>query len=211
MKVKLPIFILVMSMLIALNVKSQNMEQTAESHKLEIEKFRTNKDKKMLDPGLSPLVQDQIEGFKELSYFPINLNYQFEGKVTIDESHKEVSLTTNSGNKINLIMYGVVSFKIDGKSFELTIFQNKNLPEFGENNNQLFIPFTDMTSGKETNDGGRYLAVDMPDAKNVIILDFNKAMNPYSAYNGDSVSVISPEQNSLINLMLTGERKYEDR
>ncbi len=211
MNFKLPVSILVLSMLLTLTVISQVTEQTKETHMKNIETDRTNKDQQMLNVETSPFSQDQLNKFNGLSYYPINYDYLIDGKFVAAEISKEVNLMTSTGSKIRLIESGVVTFKLDGKSVSLTVYQNNNLPEFGDNKQQLFIPFTDLTSGKETNGGGRYLAVDLPNQGNTMVLDFNKAMNPFSAYNNSNPGVISPEANNLINTMATGERKYEDR
>lgn len=211
MKVKLSVSFLVLGMLLTQNLISQVTEQTKESNMKEIETFRTSKDKQMLNAESSPLSQDQINKFNGLSYYPINYDYLIDGKFVAAESQNEVNMMTSTGSKISLIKYGVVTFNIDGKPVSLTVYQNKNLPEFSGNNKQLFIPFTDLTSGKETNNEGRYLPVDIPVDGSTMVLDFNQAMNPFSAYNNSNASVIPPQENSLINTMATGERKYEDR
>lgn len=211
MKLNLSVSILALSMLLTQNLFSQVIEQTEESYMKDIETYRTNKDQQMLNNETSPLTQSQMDNFNGLSYYPVNINYQIKGEFVANETPKEVNLMTSAGSKVSLIEYGVVTFKFEGKSLSLTVYQNNNLPEFGDNSQQLFIPFTDLTSGKETNAGGRYLAVDMPGNDNSMVLDFNKAMNPFSAYNDSNVSVIPPQANSLINTFAIGERKYEDR
>jgi uncharacterized protein (DUF1684 family) len=47
----------------------------------------------------------------------------------------------------------------------------------------LFIPFTDATSGEETYESGRYIDLEINDiANDKVLIDFNKAYNPYCAY-----------------------------
>jgi len=211
MNFKLFACILVLSMLLAQIVNSQETELTKKSHMKTIETDRANKDQQMLNAETSPFSEDQLNKFDGLSYYPISYDYLIDGEFVAAETSKEVNLMTSTGSKISLIEYGVVTFNIEGKSASLTVYQNNNLPEFGDNKQQLFIPFTDLTSGKETNAGGRYLAVDMPNQENTMVLDFNNAMNPFSAYNSSIPGIITPEANNLINTMATGERKYEDR
>lgn len=211
MNLKFSVSILVIAMLLTQNLFSQVTEQTKESHMNNIETNRTNKDQQMLNAESSPLTQNQKDKFDGLSYYPVSYNYRIEGNFIANETPKEVNLMTSTGSKISLIEYGVVNFDIDGKSISLTVFQNKNLPEFSNKSEQLFIPFSDLTSGKETNAGGRYLAVDISGDRNSMVLDFNNAMNPYSVYNDKYVSVIPPTINNVKNFIATGERKYEDR
>ena len=211
MKTKLFLPLLFLSTFYIHSAMSQTNEETVILHRDGIENLRTTKDQQMLQAESSPLTSNQIENFKGLSYFPIDINYQVEAQLKLEENQREVSLTTTSGGKIELIKFGTATFNFEGKSYSLTIFQNKNLPEFADNKKQLFIPFTDLTSGNETNEGGRYLPVDEPEEGNTIILDFNKAMNTYSAYNDEYFSIVPLPENVMSQTIVSGERKYEDR
>ena len=62
--------------------------------------------------------------------------------------------------------------------------------------NSLFVPFTDLTNGKETYGGGRYMDVEIPEGDS-IVLDFNKAYNPYCAYSTNYSCPIPPKENDL--------------
>jgi uncharacterized protein (DUF1684 family) len=182
-----------------------------EEYKAEIENFRVQKDLQLKEGDSSPLSDEQIENFQGLSYFPIDFKYSLSAQFVPDEQQREISLTSSDGNKINLVKHGTVNFELDGKSYSLTVFRNNNLPEMGSDKNQLFIPFSDNSTGSETNTEGRYLLIDSVEEEGSINLDFNKAMNPYSAYNSSYISIIPPAENSLSTVVATGERKYEDR
>lgn len=210
MKMKLLVPTFLLCIFFTQIVYSQVDEQTINAHKDDVESYRSDKNEQMLKAESSPLSQDQIDSFNGLSYYPIDIKYKIEAEFTIDEQQKKVSLTTTSDGEIKLVKYGTVTFNYEGKSISLTVYQNNNLPEFADSK-QLFIPFTDLTTEKETNNGGRYLAVEMPQEGNTMILDFNKAMNPYNAYDSSYASVIPPVENSFQQFMATGERKYEDR
>jgi uncharacterized protein (DUF1684 family) len=60
----------------------------------------------------------------------------------------------------------------------------------------LFLPFSDATNGNETYSGGRYIDLRIPTSDSVLI-DFNKAYNPYCAYNPKYSCPIVPKQNRL--------------
>jgi len=53
------------------------------------------------------------------------------------------------------------------------------------------------TSGRETYGAGRYLDSEMP-KNGKVVLDFNKAHNPYCALNPYSSCPIPPKQNTLL-------------
>jgi hypothetical protein len=117
----------------------------------------------------------------------------------------------SGGGKVKFEEFGTVSFKLLDKTFTLSIFKNQNLPEFTENPDQLFIPFKDATSSNETYTNGRYLPVSISSNETEVVIDFNRAINPYRAYNEAFVSV-NPASSPLLEIsMISGERRYEDR
>ena len=71
--------------------------------------------------------------------------------------------------------------------------------------NSLFLPFTDQTNGKELYGGGRYMDVEIP-LSDAIILDFNKAYNPYCACSDRYSCPIPPQENDLQIPILLGEK-----
>ena len=65
-------------------------------------------------------------------------------------------------------------------------------------NNELFLPFNDLSNGKESYGGGRYMNVKIPEAgADTLILDFNQTYNPYCAYNKKYSCPIPPRENNL--------------
>ncbi len=177
-----------------------------------IDNYRDTKNQLMMNPATSPLTADQIKRFKGLNYFASDSKYTINARFTAEAGQSVVSLNTSSGGKIDLIKHGMASFNWQGKPQTLAVFRNKSLAEFVANSLQLFIPFSDLTSGNETFKGGRYLPVDAPIAgTNTMVLDFNKAMNNFNAYNDNHLGVSPPAANVLVITMDSGERKYEDR
>jgi uncharacterized protein (DUF1684 family) len=90
---------------------------------------------------------------------------------------------------------------VDGRPTRITLFTS---PEMHE----LFLPFRDATSGRETYGAGRYLEVDPPDADGRVVVDFNLAYNPYCAYNPDWSCPIPPGENWLDVPIRAGERTF---
>jgi len=211
MKTKLILSLLFLSVFFVQQLVCQTEEEIINSHKEEIQNFRNTKDQQMTDSQSSPLSTEQIGRFEGLDYFPIDIKYKVDAQLVVEESQNEVSLNTSSGEKIDLVKYGTVTFNYKGETYTLTVFQNKNLPEFGDNSQQLFIPFTDRTTGRKTNEGGRYLAIEVTGEANTVVVDFNMALNPYSAYNSQYSSIVPPAENTLGPSMSSGERKFEDR
>lgn len=195
-------------------MKTNTSTLTEESdllRKAEIENYRLLKDQKLGNPSISPLSSEKIQSFTGLKYFEIDFKFSFRGIIKRNEPGKLVELPMSGGTKLKFEEFGTVSFNLLDKTFSLSIFKNQNLPEFNENPDQLFIPFKDATSGNETYANGRYLPVSIAADETEVIIDFNQAFNPYSAYNEAFVSVIPSSSPLLAVSMISGERRYEDR
>lgn len=185
--------------------------QSQSNYPAQIQAERNAKNLKFETPGQTPLNATQIGDFSGLSYFAIDTNARIQATYNRAESPKEVSLATTAGTKIKLLKVGTVTFTYDKKPYTLDVFQNKNLPEFGNDNSILFIPFTDPTNKTETFSNGRYLQIALPTNASTVVLDFNTVENPYNAYNKTLVSVVAPPGNEIMSAVNTGERKFEDR
>ena len=73
----------------------------------------------------------------------------------------------------------------------------------------LFIPFGDATSGLTSYGGGRYMDFTLADIKdNTLVIDFNKAYNPYCAYTIGYNCPIPPKENLLTEAINAGEKNY---
>ena len=105
-------------------------------------------------------------------------------------------MPTTTGRESTEVVYGIAKFTLNGKDHELEIYQSPELITQAEYEDYLFLPFTDNTNGEETYGGGRYLDLRIPKG-NKIILNFNKAYNPYCAYNTNYSCPITPRENYL--------------
>src|SRR4051812_14133673 len=93
--------------------------------------------------------------------------------------------------------YAELEFTLQGKAFKLAVYQSSDLMKNVIYKNYLFLPFKDLSSGKETYGGGRYIDLELPVKDNVITLDFNKAYNPYCAYSTKYSCPLVPSENML--------------
>ena len=107
-------------------------------------------------------------------------------------------------------VFGTATFKIKGKNYSLNIYQSQDLMTNPQYKNYLFLPFTDLTSGNETYVSGRYIDLMIEDVKNnKVVLDFNKAYNPYCAYvSGKYNCPIPPKENALPVAIKAGEKAF---
>lgn len=177
----------------------------------EIEEYQHKQNLKFHDANQSPLTKEDLKSFKELDFFPINKKYKVVAKLekTVDAPVFEMPTTTD--RKPLYIKYGTVTFTIDGVEQKLPIYKNKDLYIAPQYINFLFLPFTDKTSGNGSYGGGRYLDLLTTDEKpdGTIVIDFNKAYNPFCAYNDSFSCPITPKENALSIEILAGVKNYK--
>jgi uncharacterized protein (DUF1684 family) len=71
----------------------------------------------------------------------------------------------------------------------------------------LFIPFRDLTSGSTTYSGGRYVAA-ATNGGGMVTIDFNRAINPYCAYDPEFSCPLPPAENWLAFPVEAGELDF---
>lgn len=155
------------------------------------------------DPS-SPLKESQKESFSGMQYFPPSEDYAFYAEFSKNVNPDTVQLLTSKGSeKRAMLRYGTFTFhEQDGSTFSLTGFRSSQ-----QEDDVIFIPFKDKTNGFETYDAGRYLEVDEISGSEEYLLDFNRAYNPYCAYNKDYVCPLVPKENILSISIKAGEKR----
>lgn len=168
-----------------------------------LEALRLEKDRFFRRSPDSPLTPSQQAAFPGLRYFPLDPDAVF--KVTVQEfdEQSKVPIATSSGQIYDYIRFGEVKFDYFGTPCRLTVYR---ADEYDDN---LFIPFSDETSGKLTYGSGRYIELIEGD-DGTYLLDFNRAYNPYCAYNSDWTCPIPPAENRLPVEIEAGEAAYEE-
>ncbi len=188
---------------------SQVSNDSIDSYNTSIEKHRKGKNIKLMYTEGTPLKPEQQKNFKGLNYFPTSMDYLVEASLTKAPEQKTVVLKTSTERAPEYIQYGFVTFSLNGQELKLTAYQSKKLVDVKSDENYLFIPFRDGTSGKECYGGGRYVDCEIPEEGNTVLIDFNKAYNPYCAYNPRYSCVIPPEENRLSVRIEAGEKEFE--
>jgi uncharacterized protein (DUF1684 family) len=111
-----------------------------------------------------------------------------------------VNLPTNKEKDRKYVKYGQFKFKWEGEECILQIYR----PLGG---GELFLPCKDKTSRTETHPEGRYLYVEpMPGGK--VLIDFNRAYNPFCQYNEKYTCPFAPQENWLEIPIQAGERRF---
>lgn len=170
----------------------------------ELTEFRAEKDAFFREHPSSPLTASQRATFRGLAYFPENQDLIVRTSLETDgvDRDETIVMQTTTGGEQTYHRAGVVRFEVDGQPAQVTLYSS---PEMHE----LFVPFRDATSGKETYGAGRYLEVEPPDARGNVVIDFNDAYNPYCAYNPEWSCPIPPGENWLPVAIRAGERNFE--
>src|SRR5579859_3624772 len=165
----------------------------------ELESFRKDKDEFFGHDHGSPLTPAQQRTFKGLAYYPENP--QLVVRATIDREVEPgvVRMQTTQGREQEYRRYGVVRFQVDGQPAQVTLYSS-------DGSHELFVPFRDATSGRETYAAGRYL--DLHSHGDEIVIDFNYAYNPYCAYNPDWSCPLAPAENWLKVPIRAGEKDF---
>jgi len=105
--------------------------------------------------------------------------------------------------------YGRLTFAIRDTVVHLMVYQSQALMQKEGTRDYLFIPFTDATSGIDSYGAGRYIDCAISDLKGgSLVLDFNKAYNPYCAYAAGYNCPIPPRENNMPVAIQAGEKNY---
>ena len=147
---------------------------------------------------------------KFLQFFPIDETYRVVGNFEKAKDSKWFLMETSGHEKKMYRVYGTISFTIHDTTATLNVYQAQNLMSDPKYKDYLVLMFTDKTSGDESYDVGRYLDLTTGDIKNnKVVIDFNKAYNPYCAYEKDKYNCpIPPKENNLPIAILAGEKAY---
>ena len=182
---------------------------TVKSDKLaEILKFQQELNAEFKDPETSPLADRFRIDFETLDFFAPDTNYVIEAEFIRTPEALPFSMPTTTDRESTEVLYGIAKFWLNGEERQLEIYQTPELITQEKYKDYLFLPFTDATNGNETYGGGRYLDLRIPEG-NTIVLDFNKAYNPYCAYNKKYSCPLVPSINNLDTEVRVGVKAFE--
>ncbi|MGB0895747.1 MAG: DUF1684 domain-containing protein [Flavobacteriaceae bacterium] len=158
--------------------------------------------------GQSPLKEEDRKQFKSLEFFEIDLKYRVKATLKRTPESTFFNMKTTTSRVSEERIYGVVTFKIDGKTYNLNVYQGKQLMTTEDYADYLFLPFLDDTNSFTTYGGGRYLDLRIPKG-NELTIDFNKAYNPYCHYNTKYSCPIVPPENYIAVKINAGVKAFK--
>ena len=162
----------------------------------EIEKYQEELNASYRNPEESPLEPEDLAAFSGLPFFPINEKYRVVARFVRTPGSKPFKMATSTGRLPIYEKYGEAHFELDGKKVVVPIYQNHELRETEKYKDYLFLPFKDQTNGDTSYGGGRYVELSIPEG-DTIVIDFNKAYNPYCAYSARYSCPIPPKENRI--------------
>jgi len=201
-----------------LELSTKAEENPMEGREEKVKAFRAKKDQFFKEDSQSPLKEADRKKFKGLLYYPVNLKYTMVGSIERFPTEPKplyINLPTSKGREKKYVKYGRFRFKWEGKEYVLHIYR----PLGG---GELFLPFKDKTSGKETYSEGRYLYVEtmlggsesvgttpVPGTRTEkVLIDFNRAHNPFCEYNEKYTCPFAPKENWLDIPIPAGEKHF---
>ena len=169
-------------------------------------RFRAEKDSFLRAFPRSPIKKEDRRTFRHLNYYEPNPKFVVMATLTRNVNPPHITITTTTGSSRDALKHGILEFVLLGQKHRLAVYKFTDQLD-GDPNSHLFVPFTDSTSGRETYGAGRYLDLDENETGEHI-LDFNRAYNPYCAYNEDYSCPIPPQENRLSTAITAGEKKF---
>ena len=169
-----------------------------------LSRFRAEKDEFFRTSHGSPFSHQEAAAFPGLKYFDPEPRFCFEAKLQRYANPESLMLATSKGTRQLFNRVGYFDLIIDGAPVRIHAYQSAE-----RDDPNLFLPFRDATSGKESYGAARYIDLKV-EHNDEYAVDFNYAYNPYCAYSDDYVCPLPPQENWLKVPIRAGEKKYHE-
>ncbi len=197
---------LLVGVVVAVIIYSFSGGESLAEYSKQLQKERKDKNDFMRSSEESPFVMDSLK-FDSLNYFPADLKYRINASLEPIRNKKIIKLSASDGAEVQYKEYAYATFSLDGVENKLLILE---IFDSGPTSGTLFLAFADETSADETYGAGRYLEIKKVPGASSILLDFNKAYNPYCAYVDNFSCPFPPKENVLKVKIRAGEKKYKE-
>lgn len=178
-------------------------EHTHVSYEEAVEAYRRDKDSFFGSSPDSPVPPAERTGFGGIPYFEVDRSMRFDGLTLEPYAGSEPTsfqIPTTDGQLRPAARAGTFRFTVAGVPASLTAYTFE-----GDDSGQLFVPFLDGTTGRETYGAGRYLDLE-PDLDGTYTLDFNLAYHPSCVFDPRFSCPLTPPENRLAVRVEAGER-----
>jgi uncharacterized protein (DUF1684 family) len=145
-----------------------------------------------------------------VQFYAVDHSYKVVGTAERLQQQPFFAMATSGKSPQRAIRAVLVHFTLHGQSYQLYGYQLSFLMNSQDHKQAFFIPFTDATSGLTSYGGGRYLDFELSDiqSNNTLVIDFNKAYNPYCAFVSGYNCPIPPKENDLSAAIKAGEMNF---
>ncbi len=167
----------------------------------ELNAARSEKDAAFKAGTDSPVPADKRDAVLPLRYFPVDPNFAVPAALKLSEDRPVFEMPTSTGALRRMQLVGQLQFTLQGQTRSLGAFVEEGTQQI----DRLFVPFADLTTGKDTYSAGRYLDI-QPTTTGYYTIDFNRAYNPYCAYNASYECPYPPPSNRLDVAVAAGEK-----
>ena len=172
----------------------------------EIESYRADRDNYMRQDAESPIPADKKTVLLPLRYYTPDPSFSVPAVLNVSSGARPaMEVPTSKGVPRRVELVGTLEFTLKGQKLTLGAFVDEGTRQI----NELFVPFADTTSGEDTYPAGRYLNL-VPTATGIYTIDFNKAYNPFCAYNNTYECPLPPPSNRLKVPITAGEKLPAD-
>jgi uncharacterized protein (DUF1684 family) len=174
--------------------------------------WRVARDRLFRDHPQSPIPPEQRESFTGLRWFEPDPTFRVRARL---EAGDRELVEIDTGGDDGVIRYrrlGSLRFRLHEEPCSLTVLA---LVAYGGG---LFVPFRDLTSGRETYGGGRYLidtvkntdagCLEVTPGSPEVVIDFNWAYHPSCHYNPRWACPLAPSENRLQVAVRAGEMNW---
>ena len=170
-----------------------------------LEHDREHKDRYFGDDPHSPIPPAERADFDGLDYYPPDEDYRFVVPLHEYDETEAVVVGTSTGGEQEYLEWGEFRVEIDGEDVAVRAY--KGDPD----EDRLWVPFRDETSGEETYGAGRYIDLETEHHRTgdgEWVLDFNEAYNPTCAYSDRYECPLPPTENWLEVPIEAGEKAF---
>jgi uncharacterized protein (DUF1684 family) len=189
-------------------IDEQKINSDIEAIAIEINDYQNSLNEEFRNEETTILDPEDFEDFETLEFYPVDLKFHVEASFIRTPNEKPFLMKTSTDRLPEYVKYGEAHFDIDGVPLLLNLYKSTKPVENPEDD-YVFLPFTDLTSGDGSYGGGRYLDLDVPQG-DTIIIDFNKSYNPYCAYSKRFSCPIPPKENDLLIRIEAGVKDFGD-
>lgn len=170
------------------------------------------------DPG-SPFRRDSSVAYHGIRWFPVDPRYRASSVLHRYDNPETVVVLGTRGEQRRNLKYGYFEFVLPDENgraklnklnvYKFTPYDGQRYLLYRDN---LSVWFTDLTTGKETYDVGRYVEIgnEVGESSHVYVIDLNKAYNPYCAYSSLYSCAVPRGEDRLGIAVRAGELKYHD-